>query len=46
MTWDAKIAANATLVGVCLVSMALWEVLVGKSHEQVVDPEHSSPPCP
>lgn len=32
MTWAAKIEANATLVGVCLVSIASWEVVVGKSH--------------
>lgn len=31
MTWDAKIAANATLVGVCIVLLTSWGVLAGGS---------------
>ena len=31
MTWGAKIAANATLVGVCIVEVTLWGMLAGGS---------------
>ena len=31
MSWDVRIAANATLVGVCIVLITLWGVLISGS---------------